>query len=386
MVVLELLETFIYLSIFFISKTHSVFDLHFCLFGAKGIESSLRMLATTIATVSKNGVCRMIAPASRRRIRHTIHHMSRWSSSSSFKEEQGSDNKNDMQDVRTKLLQSALHQVHEHGWTQDAIAAAVAFDRTVSIALAGMIQPHDLIAFSMDHWNQQLELDLSMRQEIWKKLDSSVSSRIEESIKARLGYLLPYIISQRWHEGMAMGVRDPQAALHTKEQLQQLIQIVASAVVVDKNNTPLSDWQQFTLGGVYVATELFLLTDQSPDWQDTWEFLHERVGEWEQVTSQMDAGILMNPSAMLQHSSHVAYTASAVASSLAGGVVSLIQPNVMLLAKAGAAASSSVPEQMWNALIQTTGTPKAASNNSSSGMGGMEGTDPSHYDSKPVTK
>lgn len=363
-----------------------------------------------------------------------------------------------MQDVRHKLLLSALHQVHEHGWTQDAIVAAVAVDSTISISLAGMIQPEELIAFSMDHWNAKLAVDLGSKQEIWRELDlvnenenitqtqsssgaaaSTVASRSEEAIKTRLGYLLPHLRSQRWHEGMAMGVRDPAAALHTKEQLRQLIQIISNAVVMDvdetttvadnngnmsnsndnmSNNIPLSDWQQLALGGVYVATELHLLTDQSPDYQDTWEFLHERVSEWERLfVTKHDGGqdnsassfLFMNPSALLQQGGNVAYTASAVASSLAGGVVSLLQPNVMI-SKATSALStnsvgSSMPELMWNALLKVpplpfapftssaSGASQTASNSSTGGASAttsptttMDGTDPSHYDSKPVTK
>jgi hypothetical protein len=88
---------------------------------------------------------------------------------------------------------------------------------------------------------------------------------------------LPHLRSQRWHEGMAIRVRFSAAALHIKEQLRQLIQIISNAVDIDvdetmtadkndgndmsrnsnNNNIPLSDWQQLALGGVYVTTEFY---------------------------------------------------------------------------------------------------------------------------------
>jgi hypothetical protein len=204
------------------------------------------------------------------------------------------------------------------------------------------------------------------------------------------------------------------------------------------------------LGGVYVATELHLLTDLSPDYQDTWEFLHERVSEWERLfvaTKQHNGGgsgsgqgqgqgqdhnaaasflflnnIMMNPTALLQQGGNVAYTASAVASSLAGGVVSVLQPNVMMLSSKTAAAAaftlnsttksgsgvgtsssfSGLPELMWNALLKVpqspppftstsagggaSPSPTASSDGNGSTDGGtsMDGTDPSHYDAKPA--
>jgi hypothetical protein len=155
------------------------------------------------------------------------------------------------------------------------------------------------------------------------------------------------------------------------------------------------------LGGVYVATELHLLTDQSPDYQDTWEFLHGRVSEWERLfvggkESTSSSSSFMNPSAMLQQGGNVAYTASAVASSLAGGVVSLLQPNVVMLSKATSTFNiGSAPELLWSALLRMPpppftaagGAPPAAMSSSYNAMDTtMDGTDPSHYDSKPVTK
>jgi len=283
-----------------------------------------------------------------------------------------------MQDVRAQLLQSAFKHVHEFGWTQDAIAAA-AVEQSASISLAGMIQPKELIAFSMDHWNEQLQQDLAVKQDIWKELATPVQSRIEEALKTRLAYLLPFIQSSRWHEGMALGVRDPEAALHTKDQLRQLIHIVSSSVVTTNNvaaSAALTEWEQFTLGGVYVTTELHLLTDPSPDYQDTWEFLQQRVGEWERLRLS-DSPLSAGGDAM--------YTATAVASSLAGGVMSLVQPHAMFSkansAAAGMSGSSSMPEQLWNTLLQQMSPPPSGSTTANS----ANGTDPSHYDSKTNT-
>jgi rpsU-divergently transcribed protein len=289
-----------------------------------------------------------------------------------------------MHDTRTKLLHSALQQVHAYGWTQDAIAAA-ASDLDASISIAGMVQPADLVAFSMDHWNEQLQKDLQARKEIWKELNTPVTDRIEEAIKIRLGYLLPFISSQRWHEGMAMGIRDPQKALQTKEQLKDLVRIVAqAAVAANEDNaewggslsSSLSEWEQLTLGGVYVSTELHLLTDSSPDYQDTWEFLRQRVAEWERLV-HASSNSIGDPN-LFQKGGDALYVASAVASSLAGGVVSLLQPNAQKAWNGSgmSAGFGSAPEHLWNALLRMQPPSVSKANDIP-----MDGTSPLHYES-----
>lgn len=291
---------------------------------------------------------------------------------------------NNMKDVRTDLLQSALKHVHEFGWTQDAVAAAAA-EKGASISLAGMIQPDELVAFSMDHWNNTLLQDLAAKRDIWIELDTPLASRVQEALKTRLSYVLPFVGSRRWHEGMAMGVANPVSALVTKNQVAQLIQICAESCVTDASAPSLTDWEQITLGGVYVATELHLLTDQSADYQDTWEFLQERVTEWERLTR--DGAMSLDPTVMMQRGGDAMYTATAVASSLAGGVVSLVQPSA---AAATAAGIASLPEQLWNTILKQAPLPPPTSSSTGSSASSTrstikrDGTDPSHYTKEHV--
>ena len=53
----------------------------------------------------------------------------------------------------------------------------------------------------------------------------NVSSRIHKALQLRLAMVLPYVASNRWHEGMAIGAL-PQNAYHTAQQLDEMATIV----------------------------------------------------------------------------------------------------------------------------------------------------------------
>ena len=140
-----------------------------------------------------------------------------------------------MQEIREKLLQSALKQVPTHGWTKDAIVAAAREEAQASLSIAGMITTNDLIHFCMDHYNHQLQKDLQSQQPIWKEHNTPTVDRIVFGMKRRLEYLDDLVKSQQWHHGMALGAR-PDNALTTRQQLQELIDIlVQEGVQLEQN-------------------------------------------------------------------------------------------------------------------------------------------------------
>lgn len=204
-----------------------------------------------------------------------------------------------------QLLLSALSQVPEHGWTRDAIAAAVPPD--MSVALSAMVEPTDLVSFAMRHYSQHLRDELSGQKD--EELPQSPRARAKHAIRTRLSYLSDLMTSSRWHEAMAMGAT--QRPLQTREQLHELVDIIADYVNQGEDGS-ISSSQHLGLGAVYVSTELFMLTDVSPDYQDTWAFLDQALKQWEHGSSVLPS------SAMLS-------TASTVATALGSGVASLLQ-------------------------------------------------------------
>jgi ubiquinone biosynthesis protein COQ9 len=210
------------------------------------------------------------------------------------------------------ICQAALEKVHAHGWTQDAITAAV-MERGLSISMSGLVTPSQLVNYCMDDWNNQLKLHL---QEFDDSSNNNNNNNTFEAaaaaMKWRLSKVIPFVQSGRWHEGMAMGLQSP---LTTQAQLHRIIELVAPSASLA---------QQAGLGAIYGATELHLLADTSPDYEETWKFLQNRLNELDALMSGSISGSSSSSSTYLA-SLPVAAT-SAVAFSLLEGVASLLMP------------------------------------------------------------
>lgn len=284
------------------------------------------------------------------------------------------------------------------------------------MSVVGMMTVDDLIGFCMDEMNRQLRLDLlernlkQERQEASNTTTTTTSNQshyarlnaatthnngtdpLEEGIRMRLEYLSPYLKSGRWHEGMALGVRGPSNALQTRQQLQEMIECIvdhSTNIKTLQYSTPT----KMALGAVYVATELHLLSDTSPGYHDTWDFLSSRMDDWRRLTAMTGDspdGSVGSSSSGLPAPSDALFVVSSVASSLVGGALSLVMNNNSISAATNNKNGMfGLPHEVLAALFQAnqSGWGSSSSGSSSSNGNGtttststMDGTQPNHYD------
>eukprot|EP00934_Nitzschia_sp_Nitz4_P007447 Nitzschia sp. Nitz4//scaffold183_size43938//26709//27473//NITZ4_007271-RA/size43938-processed-gene-0.6-mRNA-1//1//CDS//3329539617//7437//frame0 len=218
-----------------------------------------------------------------------------------------------MADQKRALARAALQKVPQYGWTQDAVTAAV-LENKLSLSMSGMLTPAELVHWLMDDFNQQLKEDP-------EKKDWSVFQKIQW----RLEQVIPLAQNAQWHKGMAMGLSTP---FTTREQLHEFVELVAPA--------GSSTMYKTGLGGVFVASELHLLADSSPEYQDTWAFLQTRLDELERGQF---VNFLGDKSASLP-----LVATTAVASSLMEGLASLVLPASVMKAP-GTNPSDYVPKK-----------------------------------------
>lgn len=228
-----------------------------------------------------------------------------------------------MDQIKERLARSSLKQVESHGWTAKAIAAAAVQDLKLPLSMAGMLTPIELVHWFMNDMNRQLRDRMSERNSTATTTSTTTPvDHIFDAIQWRLQQVIPLVKCGQWHKGMALGLSTP---LTTQGQLHEFIEIIS----------PLhtSSEYQTALGGVFVATELHLLTDSSLDYQNTWNFLRNSLEELERnkdhPPSQLLSSVLSSSTRNFNPiDANIPIMASmAVASSLMEGVASLVFPN-----------------------------------------------------------
>lgn len=218
----------------------------------------------------------------------------------------------------------------------------------------------------MDQCNARLEQELKERFiPSWQEQRTPIPERIHQAIWFRLEMVGPYIRSGRWQDGMALGAMPPNNTLTTAGQLSTLVDTIIAAVGLPS----VGVIEKAAIGGVYATTELHMLADESPAFEQTAIFLEQRVRELETMAgaaSSMGSGPgILSP--------EMAVAATSVATSLGGALVSLAQP-------AALGAASTVASQV---MPQVSSFMSGQATSGDNAMGSTAGTSVTDYSDLP---
>ncbi|KAG9413682.1 Ubiquinone biosynthesis protein coq9, mitochondrial [Aphanomyces cochlioides] len=175
------------------------------------------------------------------------------------------------QDPSQVILTHGLRHVNTSGWTLESLGNGARDAGFPSVA-HGMFPrgPIELVEYFMDDVQRQVQDKLAAETE-----DLPVTDRLKRGIKFRLEILAPYL--SMWPQAMALGAL-PQNAPTTVKKLAEMIDDIW--VYAGDRSTDMSWYtKRAVLTGVYTSTELFMLTDQSPNHEETWRFLDRRIEE-----------------------------------------------------------------------------------------------------------
>lgn len=96
--------------------------------------------------------------------------------------------------------------------------------------------------------------------------------------------MVPYI--EKWPQAMVLGIKHPNLfpTLNKISEISDEIWYQAGDRSLD------ASWytKRGLLTKTYIATELFMIQDKSPDFEDTWDFLDRRLDEMFQVLDILD--------------------------------------------------------------------------------------------------
>ncbi|KAK1377853.1 Ubiquinone biosynthesis protein [Heracleum sosnowskyi] len=175
------------------------------------------------------------------------------------------------QEEQDRVLDASLLHVPKLGWTEVAMVAG-ARDVDVSPSIVGGFprKEAELVEHFMDECLHKL-MDIIDSEEDLKNLIPN--DRIAKLVRIRLELQVPYI--SKWPQALSIQAQ-PANVPNSFKQRAMLVDEIWHACDDEANDI---DWyvKRTILGGIYSTSEIYMLTDSSPDFRDTWAFLNGRV-------------------------------------------------------------------------------------------------------------
>ncbi|XP_029464794.1 ubiquinone biosynthesis protein COQ9, mitochondrial isoform X2 [Rhinatrema bivittatum] len=198
--------------------------------------------------------------------------------------------------LQQRILSASLEFVPKYGWTSEAIAEG-AKSLNLSTAAMGMFSSDgsDLIFHFVSQCNTRLTelLEEECKQvQLGQAEKKKTDQFLRDAIEVRLRMLIPYI--EKWPQALSI-LLFPQ---NIPAALNLLTSMVDDMWHYAGDQSTNINWytRRAILAGIYNTTELVMLQDSSPDYEDTWRFLENRLDNAmkmghaaKQVTSTGDA-------------------------------------------------------------------------------------------------
>ncbi|KAF5199709.1 Ubiquinone biosynthesis protein coq9 protein [Thalictrum thalictroides] len=171
------------------------------------------------------------------------------------------------EDEQAHVLEAALRHVVRLGWSEAAMIAG-AKEAGVSMAIIGSFPRKEaaLVEFFMDDCLQRLIDRINAEEDLKNHVHSE---RIAKLIRLRLEMQAPYV--PKWPQALSIQAQPANVPTSFKQRAM----LVDEVWHASGDQASDVDWylKRTALGGLYSASEIYMLTDNSPDFRDTWAFL-----------------------------------------------------------------------------------------------------------------
>ncbi|XP_071767352.1 ubiquinone biosynthesis protein COQ9, mitochondrial [Centroberyx gerrardi] len=190
--------------------------------------------------------------------------------------EQGEEYETEEQ-LQARVLTAALEFVPLHGWSMEAIAAG-AETLGLSSASTGMFHngAGDLVLHFIAQCNSQLTEILAEQHnqvQLGQAEPKETADFLRDAVETRLRMHIPYI--ETWPQAMSILLLPH----NIPDSLKHLSTLVDDMWYYAGDRSTDLNWytKRAALTGIYNTTELVMVQDSSPDFQDTWNFLDNRI-------------------------------------------------------------------------------------------------------------
>lgn len=196
-------------------------------------------------------------------------------------------NDNGVERAKQAILQAAIPHVPFDGWSDASFRAALA-DSDVAPGLARALYPRGGIDLALEY-HRQGDAAMTARLAATNLATYRYSDRVALAIRTRLELVEDKELVRRGTTLFAL----PQNAAEGAKAIWDTADAIWK--VLGDTSTDFNWYtKRATLSGVYGATVLFWLGDDSPDQAATWEFLDRRIANVMQI-EKIKAGLRDNP-------------------------------------------------------------------------------------------
>ncbi|XP_029993218.1 ubiquinone biosynthesis protein COQ9, mitochondrial [Sphaeramia orbicularis] len=178
--------------------------------------------------------------------------------------------------LQARILVAALEFVPVHGWSMEAIAAG-AETLGLSSASTGMFNgAGDLVLHFISQCNSQLTEILAEQHkqvQLGQAEPKETADFLRDAVETRLRMYIPYM--ETWPQAMSILLLPH----NIPDSLKHLSTLVDDIWYYAGDRSTDMNWytKRAALTGIYNTTELVMVQDSSPDFQDTWNFLDNRI-------------------------------------------------------------------------------------------------------------
>ncbi|CAB1459644.1 unnamed protein product [Pleuronectes platessa] len=179
--------------------------------------------------------------------------------------------------LQARILTTALEFVPLHGWSMEAIASG-AETLGLSSASTGMFHngSGDLVLHFIAQCNSQLTEILAEQHkqvQLGHAEPKKTADFLRDAVETRLRMHIPYI--ETWPQAMSILLLPH----NIPDSLKHLSTLVDDIWYYAGDRSTDMNWytKRAALTGIYNTTELVMVQDSSPDFQDTWNFLDNRI-------------------------------------------------------------------------------------------------------------
>uniref|UniRef100_A0A1B0GC63 non-specific serine/threonine protein kinase n=1 Tax=Glossina morsitans morsitans TaxID=37546 RepID=A0A1B0GC63_GLOMM len=182
--------------------------------------------------------------------------------------------------IRIKILEAALPHVPTSGWTRETIMLG-AEEIGFSGVAHGMFPEGGfaLVSYFIGKCNEELLTQMKTETDNGRKAPHNHIEFLVNFVRIRLEMILPY--KSQWAQAIAL-IALPQNAATS---LAQLLTLVDDICYYSGDRSVDIEWytRRIGLATVMKMTELYMLQDKSPQHNNTWVFLENRMDEFGQL-------------------------------------------------------------------------------------------------------